>query len=100
MQIASVLAGFSMTQADHLRTAMSKKIPEVMERMRKDFLLGCHKTSHISEGLASKIFDLIDYFSGYGFNRSHSAAYALISYRTAYLKANFPVEFMCALLTS
>lgn len=100
MQIASALAGFSLTQADHLRRAMSKKDPAEMERMRKDFVTGCHQASKISEGLANKIFDLIDYFSGYGFNRSHSAAYALISYRTAYLKANFPVEFMCALLTS
>ena len=100
MQIASSLAGFSMTQADHLRRAMSKKDPQEMDRMRQDFVAGCHKVNKISEGLANKVFDLIDYFSGYGFNRSHSAAYALISYRTAYLKANYPVEFMCALLTS
>ncbi len=100
MQIASALAGFSLTQADHLRRAMSKKDPKEMDRMRKDFIDGCHKANRIAEGLASKVFDLIDYFSGYGFNRSHSAAYALISYRTAYLKANYPVEFMCALLTS
>ncbi len=100
MQIASSLAGFTLTQADHLRRAMSKKEPSVMDQMRKDFVEGCAKTSKINEGLATKIFDLIDYFSGYGFNKSHSAAYALISYRTAYLKANFPVEFMCALLTS
>lgn len=99
MQIASNLAGFSLTQADLLRRAMSKKIPEVMEQQRKSFVLGCLKND-ISEGVASKIFDLIEYFSGYGFNKSHSAAYALISYRTAYLKANFPVEFMTALLTS
>jgi len=100
MRIASDLGGFSMTQADHLRRAMSKKIPEEMEKMRKDFVAGCAKASKIREDLANKLFDLIDYFSGYGFNRSHSAAYALISYRTAYLKANYPVEFMCALLTS
>jgi len=100
MQIASLLAGFTMTQADHLRSAMSKKISSVMEKMRIDFVKGCLKTSHIKEFQANKLFDLIDYFSGYGFNRSHSAAYALISYQTAYLKANYPVEFMCALLTS
>jgi DNA polymerase III subunit alpha len=100
MQIASNIAGFSLTQADHLRRAMSKKIPEVIEQQRKVFTDGCLQTSKIEKGLASKIFDLIVYFGGYGFNRSHSAAYALISYRTAYLKANFPVEFMCALLTS
>jgi len=100
MQIASVLAGFTMTQADHLRSAMSKKKTEVMDKMRADFVNGCKKASNIKEPLANRLFDLIDYFSGYGFNRSHSAAYALISYRTAYLKANFPTEFMCALLTS
>jgi DNA polymerase-3 subunit alpha len=100
MQIPSSLAGFTLTQADHLRRAMSKKIPEVMEEQRNAFIEGCKHHSKIEKGLASKIFDLIEYFSGYGFNRSHSAAYALISYRTAYLKANFPVEFMCALLTS
>ncbi|PIQ88777.1 MAG: DNA polymerase III subunit alpha [Candidatus Omnitrophica bacterium CG11_big_fil_rev_8_21_14_0_20_42_13] len=99
MQIASTLAGFSMSEADMLRRAMSKKIPEVMEKQRQHFTNGCIK-NNISKGLAEKIFDLIEYFSGYGFNRSHSAAYALISYRTAYLKANFPVEFMSALLTS
>ncbi len=100
MQMASILAGFTMTQADHLRRAMSKKVPEIMEKQRIDFVAGCKKTSNIKEDQANKLFDLIDYFSGYGFNRSHSAAYALISYQTAYLKANYPVEFMCALLTS
>ena len=99
MQIASSLAGFSMAQADLLRRAMSKKIPEVMEKQRKNFLSGSVKNG-ISESIANKVFDNIEYFSGYGFNRSHSAAYALISYRTAYLKANYPVEFMTALLTS
>ncbi|MCU0651752.1 MAG: DNA polymerase III subunit alpha [Candidatus Omnitrophica bacterium] len=99
MQIASVLAGFSLAQADILRKAMGKKIPEVMEKQRKNFVHGCIK-NEIRESTATKIFDLIEYFSGYGFNKSHSAAYALISYRTAYLKANYPVEFMCALLTS
>ena len=99
MQIASVLAGFTLAQADILRKAMGKKIPEVMEKERKNFISGCIKNG-IKETIASKIFDLIEYFSGYGFNKSHSTAYALISYRTAYLKANFPVEFMTALLTS
>jgi len=99
MQIASVLAGFSLAQADILRKAMGKKIPEVMEKERKNFLTGCIRNG-IRESSASKIFDLIEYFSGYGFNKSHSTAYALISYRTAYLKANYPVEFMAALLTS
>ncbi|MDD5594963.1 MAG: DNA polymerase III subunit alpha [Candidatus Omnitrophica bacterium] len=99
MQIASSLAGFSLAQADLLRKAMGKKIPEVMEKQRKNFIVGCMKNG-IKESVATKIFDLIEYFSGYGFNKSHSAAYAMISYRTAYLKANYPVEFMCALLTS
>lgn len=99
MQIVSALAGFSLAQADLLRRAISKKIPEVMEQQRKNFITGCIKNG-ISETTANRIFDQIDYFSGYGFNRSHSAAYALISYRTAYLKANYPVEFMTALLTS
>ncbi|MFA5145148.1 MAG: DNA polymerase III subunit alpha [Candidatus Omnitrophota bacterium] len=99
MQIASSLAGFSLAQADILRKAMGKKIPEVMEKQRKNFLTGCIK-NEIKESVANRIFDLIEYFSGYGFNKSHSTAYALISYRTAYLKANFPVEFMTALLTS
>lgn len=99
MQIASSLAGFSLAQADILRKAMGKKIPEVMEKQRINFISGCIKNG-VKESTAAKIFDLIEYFSGYGFNKSHSAAYALISYRTAYLKANYPVEFMTALLTS
>lgn len=99
MQIASELAGFSLAEADLLRRAMAKKIPEVMEQQRKKFVEGCQNQG-VHEKVSSKVFDLVVYFSGYGFNRSHSAAYALISYRTAYLKANFPVEFMTALLTS
>jgi len=99
MQIVSELAGFSLSQADMLRRAIAKKFPEVMEQQRKNFILGCNK-NNIKESVSNRIFDLIEYFSGYGFNKSHSAAYAMISYRTAYLKANFPVEFMSALLTS
>ncbi|MCK9594668.1 MAG: DNA polymerase III subunit alpha [Candidatus Omnitrophica bacterium] len=99
MYIASELAGFTLAQADLLRRAMSKKITEVMEQQRKHFVSGCAK-NEIKEATANKIFDQIVYFSGYGFNRSHSAAYAVISYRTAYLKANYPLEFMTALLTS
>lgn len=99
MQIASELAGFSLSEADLLRRAMAKKIPEVMEQQRRKFVEGCVKNK-VSTQTAYKVFDLVVYFSGYGFNRSHSAAYALISYRTAYLKANFPIEFMTALLTS
>jgi len=99
MRVASEVGGFSLGQADLLRRAMSKKIPEVMEQQRKAFITGSHKNG-VSETIANKIFDNIVFFSGYGFNRSHSAAYAVISYRTAFLKANYPVEFMTALLTS
>jgi len=99
MQAASLLAGFTLAQADILRKAMGKKIPEVMEKQRSNFIHGCSRNG-IKESTATKTFDLIEYFSGYGFNKSHSTAYALISYRTAYLKANYPVEFMTALLTS
>ncbi len=100
MQISSILAGFNMTQADDLRKAMGKKIPAEMAKMRSFFVEGCLHHSQIGDTEANRLFDLIDYFAGYGFNRSHSAAYALITYRTAYLKANYPVEFMSALLTS
>ena len=100
MQIASVIAGFSMAQADDLRKAMGKKIVSEMKKMRSFFIEGCAKTHQVPEAQANQLFDLIDFFAGYGFNRSHSAAYALIGYRTAYLKANYPVEFMTALLSS
>ena len=99
MQIVSQLAGFDMSRADLLRKAIGKKIPEILAEQRDMFVKGCHKNG-IPESIANQIFDLIDYFSGYGFNKSHSTAYAMISYRTAYLKANYPVEFMAALLTS
>jgi len=99
MQIVSALAGFSLSQADLLRKAIGKKIPEIMQEQRSIFVDGCRK-NNIPVKIADGIFDLIEYFSGYGFNKSHSTAYAMISYRTAYLKANFSVEFMAALLTS
>ncbi|MBU1122277.1 MAG: DNA polymerase III subunit alpha [Candidatus Omnitrophota bacterium] len=99
MHIVSQLAGFDMARADLLRKAIGKKIPEIMEEQRSLFVSGCKKNK-INDQIANKIFDLIDFFSGYGFNKSHSAAYAMISYQTAYLKANYPVEFMAALLTS
>ncbi len=99
MQIASQVAGFSMSQADLLRRAMAKKTPEIMEQLRVGFVQGAAKNS-VDKKIADKIFNLIEYFSGYGFNRSHSTGYAMISYRTAFLKANYPVEFMTALLTS
>lgn len=99
MRIASSLAGFSLAQADNLRRAMAKKTPEVMVQMRQQFVEGSVKNK-IERRIADKIFNQIEYFAGYGFNKSHSTAYALISFRTAYLKANYPVEFMTALLTS
>ncbi len=99
MQIVSELAGFSLLQADLLRKAIGKKIPEIMQEQRSIFVEGCRK-NNVPSKTANAIFDLIEYFSGYGFNKSHSTAYALISYRTAYLKANFGVEFIAALLTS
>ncbi len=100
MQMAVVLAGFTMTEADNLRRAMSKKKADVMQKMRASFVKGCLTVNNIEENEANRLFDLIDFFSGYGFNRSHSAAYAVISYRTAWIKANYPVQFMCALLTN
>ena len=99
MKIASELAGFSLAQADTLRRAISKKTPEVMAEARQAFLSGAAK-KNIDKATADKVFNLIEYFAGYGFNKSHSTAYAMISYRTAYLKANYPIEFMTALLTS
>lgn len=99
MGIASEIANFSMEDADDLRVAMGKKIPEVMDEKREQFINGAKKNG-VSESRANKIFDDMAYFAGYGFNKSHSTAYAFLSYRTAYLKANFPLEFMASLLTS
>ncbi len=99
MIIVSSLAGFSLAQADLLRRAIGKKTPEVMDQQRKAFIEGALRNK-IDRPIAEKIFSLIEHFAGYGFNKSHSAAYAMISYRTAFLKANYPVEFMTALLTS
>ena len=99
MRIAHELAGFTLGEADRLRKAMGKKTPEIMEQAREKFVTGCIRNG-VERRTAEKIFDKIEYFAGYAFNRSHSAAYALIAYRTAFLKANFPVEFMTALLSS
>src|SRR3989338_1110200 len=98
-QIMNVLAGFSLAKADSLRRAISKKKEEVMQEVREDFVQGCTKNK-IEKRVADKIFNFITHFAGYGFNKSPSAAYAMISYRTAYLKANYAVEFMTALLSS
>jgi DNA polymerase-3 subunit alpha len=99
MQIASVIAGFTPTQYDRLRKAMGKKIPVEMQAMRATFIEGAKK-HHFTQDKAEEIFDLIAPFAGYGFNKSHSIGYAHLSYITAYLKANYPVEYMTALLTS
>lgn len=99
MQIAVQLAGYTMGQADVLRKAMGKKIASVMEEQRQVFLSGAARNG-VPQDVASRIFDLMAKFGEYGFNKSHSAAYALVAYQTAYLKAHFPVEFMAALLTS
>ena len=99
MQISNVLAGYSLGDADILRRAMGKKSAEEMERQKVRFLEGAVKKGH-NPKKAEKIFDLMAQFAGYGFNKSHSAAYAYMAYVTAYLKAHYPVEFMSALLTS
>ncbi|HEV8307250.1 MAG TPA: DNA polymerase III subunit alpha [Methylomirabilota bacterium] len=99
MQIASELAGFTMGEADALRQAMGKKKPEVMAEQRAKFLAGAAARG-VKPKVAEKVFDLMERFAGYGFNKSHAAAYAMVAYQTAYLKANYPVEFMAALLTS
>jgi DNA polymerase-3 subunit alpha len=95
MEIAKVLAGYSLGAADLLRRAMGKKIKEEMEAQRKIFVEGAIKNG-VDERQAGEIFDLVDKFAGYGFNKSHAAAYALISYQTAYLKAHFLPEFLTA----
>jgi len=99
MSIASRLAGFTMGEADSLRRAMGKKKPQEIARVRDKFVAGAALNA-IEPTLASYIFDLMESFAGYGFNKSHSAAYAMISYQTAYLKAHYPVEYMCAFLSS
>ena len=99
MRIVNKLAGFSLGQADILQRAISKKIPVVMDEQRQAFLDGATRNK-VSKRVADKIFKLISHFAGYGFNKAHTTAYAMIAYQTAYLKANYPVEFMAALLTS
>ena len=99
MKIASVLAGFSLGDADLLRRAMGKKKPEEMAAQREKFMEGA-QVNKIAVKKAQKIFDLMEKFAGYGFNKSHSAAYAQVSYQTAYLKAHYPLEFFGALITS
>ena len=100
MAAASKLAGYSLAQADLLRRAMGKKDKKTMAKERSNFIEGCASTNKIPEKKANAIFDLLEKFAGYGFNKSHSAAYGVISYQTAYLKSHYPVEFMAGLLSN
>ena len=100
MAAASKLAGYSLAQGDLLRRAMGKKDKQKMAKERKNFIEGCARTNKIPEKKANAIFDLLEKFAGYGFNKSHSAAYGVISYQTAFLKAHYPVEFMAGLLSN
>ena len=100
MAAANRLAGYSLGQSDLLRRAMGKKDREKMAKERASFIEGCARTNEIPEKKANAIFDLLEKFAGYGFNKSHSAAYGVISYQTAYLKAHYPVEFMAGLLSN
>ncbi|MBM4127643.1 MAG: DNA polymerase III subunit alpha [Nitrospira sp.] len=99
MAIANKVAGFSLGQADILRRAMGKKKPEEMEKLRLKFIDGA-KHKHIPDKKAEKLYELIQKFAGYGFNKSHAAAYAVLCYQTAYLKSHYPTEFMAALMTT
>jgi DNA polymerase-3 subunit alpha len=99
LRIAADMAGFSMSEADDLRKAMGKKIPELMAEQRAKFLGGA-KARGVKGRVAERVFELMERFAGYGFNKAHATAYGIVAYQTAYLKANYPVEFMAALLTS
>ena len=100
MAAASKLAGYSLAQGDLLRRAMGKKDKKTMAKERSNFIEGCARTNKIPEKKANAIFDLLEKFAGYGFNKSHSAAYGVISYQTAYLKSHYSVEFMAGLLSN
>ena len=100
MQAAQILAGYTLGAADLLRRAMGKKKVEEMQKQRETFVKGCAKTNNIPAAKANQVFDLLEKFAGYGFNKSHAAAYAIVAYQTAYLKANYPVEFLSAMMTN
>jgi len=100
MQAAQVLAGYTLGAADLLRRAMGKKKAEEMAKQRENFVEGCAKVNNIPAPKANQIFDLLEKFAGYGFNKSHAAAYAVVAYQTAWLKANYPVEFFSAMMTN
>ncbi|MDD2763609.1 MAG: DNA polymerase III subunit alpha [Opitutaceae bacterium] len=100
MEAAKVIAGYTLGGADMLRRAMGKKDPVAMAQERDKFVAGAKRLHNIDEDTSHAIFDILNKFAGYGFNKSHSAAYAILSYQTGYLKANYPVEFMAAVLSS
>ena len=100
MQAAQMLAGFTLAQGDILRRAIGKKKAAALAAQREAFIHGCEETNGIQKKLAAKIFDNIEEFAQYGFNKSHSAAYAMIAYQTAWLKAHYKGEFMASLLSS
>lgn len=100
MQAAQIIAGYTLGEADILRRAMGKKKPEVMAQQKDIFVKGAKIKNNLARGAALEIFAILEKFAAYGFNKSHSAAYAMLSYRTAYLKANYPVEFMAGLLSA
>ena len=100
MQAAQILGGYTLGGADLLRRAMGKKKLEEMVLQRETFVKGCATQHQISAADANRVFDLLEKFAGYGFNKSHAAAYAVVAYQTAYLKANYPVEFLCAMMTN
>ncbi len=99
MLLSQIMGGFTLSDADMLRKAMGKKKIDIINRMEEQFLKGA-KDRQISKTVAENIYNSIKKFGEYGFNKSHSAAYALISYQTGYLKARYPVEYMCALLSA
>ena len=98
MEAARRIAGYTLGGADILRRAMGKKKPEEMAKQREIFVKGAKETNKIEAKKANDIFNILEKFAGYGFNKSHSAAYGIISHQTAFLKANFPVEFMAGVL--
>jgi len=100
MEAAKIIAGYTLGGADMLRRAMGKKDPVAMAQERDKFVAGAKRVNQIDEKTANSIFDILNKFAGYGFNKSHSAAYAVLSYQTGYLKANYPVQFMAAMLSS
>ncbi|MFT4721535.1 MAG: DNA polymerase-3 subunit alpha [Candidatus Azotimanducaceae bacterium] len=100
MQIAQILAGYSLADADLLRRAMGKKKPEEMAKQRKIFVIGAGKKNGVDEAQATRIFDMMEMFAGYGFNKPHSVAYAKVAYQTAWLKHFYPADFMAAVLSA